>query len=191
MSKFLKIAFLSFLAIVSITSCSKRKTYADYLREERKAISNFIRANNIDVQYSKPTEWVTDDGREIYFRNSSGLYYHQIEQGAGPVAPTLGSTVLVRYIGKTLFGTVMFDRTGGISSDPHSFVLISNPNPNRNIFGIGFQEAVTYMRAGGHCKVIIPFTIGNGTNITVNGTLFSDAANYIPMFYEIWLIRVE
>jgi len=190
--KCLKIAFLSFLTIVSIASCSKTKTYADYLKEERRGISSYIAANNIDVQYLEPketSEWKTDDGRDIYFRSSSRLYYHQIARGDGAVAPVAGYTALVRYRGTTLSGTVLYDCTAGISSDPQSFQISTHPNGKR--FGVGFQEAVKYMRAGGHCKIIVPFNIGNGSNQTLNGTYFSDAANYTPMLYEIWLIRVE
>ena len=190
--KCLKIVFLSFLSIGCIASCSKTKTYADYLKEERRGISSYIAANNIDVQYLKPegtSEWKTDDEKDIYFRSPSSLYYHQIAQGDGSVAPVAGYTAFVRYRGTTLSGTVVYDCTAGISSDPQSFEISANPNGKR--FGAGFQEAVKYMRAGGHCKIIAPFNIGNGSNQTLSGTFFSDAANYTPMLYEIWLIRVE
>ena len=76
-----------------------------------------------------------------------------------------------------------------MSANPQSFILVSNPNGYT--FGVGFQEAVRFMRAGGHCKTIIPFGIGNGYNTSINGAVRSDVANYMPMFYEIWLIKVE
>ncbi len=192
MSKCLKAAFLSLLSILSIASCSKTKTYADYLKEEREGISKYISANNIDVENSKPEgtdEWKTSDGKDIYFHSSSGLYYHQIEQGSGVVAPVVGYTAYIRYVGTNLSGTVIYDCTAKYSANPQSFEISSSPSGKT--FGVGFQEAVKYMRAGGHCKIILPFNIGNGSNLTKAGTTFSDAANYVPMLYEIWLIRVE
>ena len=191
--KYIKTIFFSLLSIVSIASCSKTKTYADYLKEERESISSYINANDIHVQNSRPeepSEWKTADGKDdVYYYSSSGLYYHQIELGGGLVDPVVGYTAYVRYIGTTLSGTVMYDCTSKIDPDPQSFEIVSNPNGKR--FGIGFQEAVKYMRAGGHCKIILPFNIGNGSNLTLAGTVLSDAANYTPMLYEIWLIRVE
>jgi len=190
--KYIKAIFFSFLSIVSIASCSKTKTYADYLKEERESISSYINANNIHVQNSKPeglSEWKTDDGKDIYYRSSSSLYYHQIERGDGLVDPVVGYTAYIRYIGTTLSGTVMYDCTSKIDPDPQSFEIVSNPNGKR--FGVGFQEAVKNMRTRGHCKIIVPFNIGNGNNLTLAGTVLSDAANYTPMLYEIWLIRVD
>jgi len=198
MYKYLKTVFLSFLSILTIASCSKTKTYADYLKEERKNIAAYISANNISVlsaisiQDSEPRgtgKWQTDDGRDIYCQLPSSLYYHEIEQGDGPDEPKVGSTVLVRYIGTTLFGAEIYNCTNKISPNPDSFVISSSPSGKQ--FGTGFQEAVRNMRAGGHCKVIIPFNIGNGSNWTVSGTAYSDTYNYTPMVYEIWLIRVE
>ena len=193
MSKYLKTAFLSFLSILTIASCSKTKTYADYLKEERENIEKYISANNISVQNSKPEgtgKWQTADGRDIYYLSSwTGAYYHQIERGDGPQEPEVGYTVYVRYTGKDLFGAEMYDYTLKSSPDPDSFEISSSPGGKR--FGTGFQEAVRNMRAGGHCKVIIPFNAGNGSNWTVSGTAVSDTYNYTPMVYEIWLMRVE
>ncbi len=192
MSKYLKIIFFSLLAVTIAASCDTRKTYADRLKEERKGITNYIAKNNIQVERAKPEgegEWITEEGKEIYFHSSSGLYYHQIKQGDRQVAPTVGYSVYVRYRGTTLSGKIVYDYTPQYQPNPAFFVISSNPNKKQ--FGIGFQEAVRYMRTGGHCKIIVPFNLGNGNNWTLEGRLVSDAADYIPMVYEIWLENVE
>jgi FKBP-type peptidyl-prolyl cis-trans isomerase len=190
MSKYLKIVFLSLL-VISIASCSKRKTYADYLKEERKAISSYIAANNIQVEYSKPEgngKWATNDGKDIYWQTASSLYYHQIELGDGPIAPTTGWTAYVHYIGTTLSGTIVYNHTYN-QTDPASFLISSSPSGKQ--FGAGFQEAVRNLRVGGHCRIIVPFNVGNGLNQTLAGTYISDAENYTPMIYDIWLLNLE
>jgi len=190
MSKYLKIVFLSLL-VVSIASCSKRKTYADYLKEERKAISSYIAAKNIHVQHSKPEgdeKWETNDGKEIYWQTASGLYYHQIELGDGSIAPVTGWTAYVHYTGTTLSGIVEYNHTNN-QTDPASFLI--SPNPNGKQFGVGFQEAVKYLRTGGHCKIIVPFNLGNGANQTWDGRFISDNESRRPMIYEIWLLNLE
>jgi FKBP-type peptidyl-prolyl cis-trans isomerase len=162
------------------------------LKEERKNIAAYISANDISVQHSKPEgtgRWQTEDGRDIYFQSSSSLYYHQIELGDGSGELVNGSTAYIRYIGTTLFGVEVYNSTNRVSPDPDFLTISSNPSGRR--LGAGFQEAVRNMRVGGHCKVIIPFNIGNGSNWTVSGTVFSDMHNYVPMVYEIWLVGVE
>jgi FKBP-type peptidyl-prolyl cis-trans isomerase len=179
--------------MLTIASCSKTKTYADYLNEERENIAKYISANNISVQNSKPEgvgEWKTADGKDIYYHSSSGLYYHQIEKGDGQeLVDYMGYRAYVRYIGTNLFGNEIYNWTAKFEPDPDSFEISSSPNGKR--FGIGFQEAVKNMGTGGHCKIIVPFNLGNGNNWTTSGAIFSDAANYTPMIYEIWLIRLE
>ena len=58
-------------------------------------------------------------------------------------------------------------------------------------YGVGFQQAVKNLRVGGHCQVIIPFKLANNNLVTISGTRRSDASNYQPMFYDIWLVALE
>ena len=194
MFKYIKIilAVSPLIMLNVVSSCSKTKTYADYLKEERKKIDGYINSNQIDVRSTKPdatqNEWKNDAGNDIYYHASSGLYYHQIDSGNGN--PALGyKEALVRYMGYDLSGILIYDCTGNNSYDPHSVNLVSGTTGRT--FGSGFQEAVKYMREGGHCKIIIPFAIGNGTNVTIAGTARSDMGEYAPMLYEIWLLKVE
>jgi FKBP-type peptidyl-prolyl cis-trans isomerase len=178
--------------LVGLLSCSKTKTYADYLEEERKNIKNYINSNQIEIRMTQPEgdgEWKTDDGRDIYFLSASGLYYHQIDKGAGDRTPVVRSTVYVRYKGEKLSGEVLYNTMYDQAADPDYFVVVSNASTAK--FGIGFQEAVRNLTKGGHCKVIIPFTIGNGYNQTIQGTSIADAANYTPMVYEIILENIQ
>ena len=181
------------LIMLGVVSCNKTKTYAAYLKEERKKISDYIDYNQIDVWNTKPdatlNEWKNEKGNDIYFRTSSGLYYHQIDSGTGELANDYKGAY-VRYRGTDLSGILIYDCTGNSSPNPQFVNLISGTS-NR-IFGSGFQEAVKKMREGGHCKIIIPFAIGNGPNLPIGSTTpLSDSESYTPMLYEIWLIKVE
>lgn len=191
MCKHLKIAFLLLSSILFIASCSKTKTYADYLKEERENIKRYINNNAIEVQNARPEgtgEWKTEDGRDLYFQTATGLYYHQILLGEGRI-PKVGNEVQVRYVGKELSGAVIYDCTDRYSPNPQSFYLVTSPSGQR--FGVGFQEAVKYLQVGGRCRIILPFNIGNGTNLTLEEISRSDAMNYTPMIYEIELISLD
>lgn len=192
MGRILKLSLL--LAVASLLcSCDKNKTYAEYLEDEKEAISEYISSNKIKVTGEVPEgdgEWLTEEGNPIYYRSESGLYYHQVEKGDGELKPESGYTVYFRFVGRNLFGTTVYDCTERYTANPQSLVL-SNASSFSSSYRAGFHEALRNMRAGGHCKTIIPFKIGNETLTTVNGTLQSDATDYIPMTYEIWLLRVE
>ena len=176
-------------------SCKDTETYADYVENEKEEIAAFITNNKIAVTENRPTskgEW-KDGDRDLYYNYTSGkadgLYYHQVELGDGDLVPRNNWTAYVRYIGYTLDGKEVYNCTASYSPDPQGFVLLSSPYGTR--FGVGFQEAVKNLRVGGHCKVIIPFDLGNSNNITITGGKRSDLDNKQPMLYESWLVGLE
>ena len=185
---------LMLLAVAPFCSCDRDKTYSDYLKEEKQDIKNFISKNSISVTSTVQNgndEWLDAEGNPIYYKFSDELYYHQIDKGdTTTLAPKTGSTVYVRYIGKNLAGKVYYDCSVSATANPENFKLLSSPDSDCT-YGEGFQKAVRQLRADGHCTCIIPFKIGNGYNNTIYGTTISDAEEYMPMFYEIWVTRVE
>lgn len=191
---FSKIIGVALLALLPL-SCKDSETYADYVESEKEEIATFITSNNIAVTEKMPDgtgQW-KDGDRELYYNYTSGkadgLYYHQVELGDGDLVPQNNWTAYVRYVGYTLSGKEIYNCTARYSPDPQGFVLLNSPYGTR--FGVGFQQAVKNLRVGGHCKVIIPFDIGNSYNITINGGNRSDIDNKQPMLYEIWLVGLE
>ncbi|MCQ2192138.1 MAG: DUF4827 domain-containing protein [Paludibacteraceae bacterium] len=181
------------------SSCKHEKTYADYLEDEKRAIKNYISSNNIKVVTTMPdstTEWIDADGSPVYYRFSDGLLFHLIDKGdTTTLEPNINNMAWVRHIGVTLSGVTLFDCSAARNPNPDCFRIISSPNYDRtlwaDVYGVGFQKAVRNMYAGGHCKVIIPFKIGNGYAVDLYGIQSSDGDAKRPMAYEIWLTRVE
>ncbi|MBR2261853.1 MAG: DUF4827 family protein [Paludibacteraceae bacterium] len=179
-----------------LVGCRKSETYADYLEAQEEAIDEFVSKNNIKVVGTMPegetSEWMSDGQKVFYLYNSGdaeGLYYHQVELGTGDMKPQNNYTALVRYRGSKLSGELIYACTVDVSPDPVSFVLLSDAEGAT--LSTGFQQAVKNLRVGGHCQVIIPFSIGNSDLVTVKGGVFSDSKNRVPMFYDIWLVGLE
>ena len=195
----LKSIFVSFACVaslaISFSSCNHEKTYAEHLEDEKDKINEFIAKNKIvtvDFMPTQSSEWLTPNGNPVYYKFSNGLYFHLIDKGdTTTLAPKVGNTVTLRYVGKNLDGAVIYDWSEQASVSPTNFRILASPNSSSNIYAEGFQKAVRCLYAGGHCTVIIPFKIGNGYNNNIYGGTTSDAADYRPMFYEIWVSRVE
>lgn len=189
-----KTVIVGMMCVLTLSACKKSNTYADYKETEDEAIAAYLDNHNIIVTKAEPQsdeEWL-EDGREVYCTyNSSkmdGLYFHLCERGEGRT-PEVNWTAYVRYIGTNTKGSEYYNCTASYSPDPLSFVVRDNAVGER--YGSGFQEAVKKLKVGGHCKVIIPFSLGNSSLTTVSGGVFSDRANYQTMCYEIWLVAVE
>lgn len=180
---------------VALFSCKDTETYADRVDDEKEAIKSFIAGKNFAVTTSMPTdslEWM-DGNKKLFYKYETGvlegLYYHQVEKGTG-AEPQTNWKAYVRYKGYDMTGKLYYDCTAATNPDPLSFILLQNPTSNNN-YGRGFQYAVRNLRVGGHCQVIIPFDLANGTLSTVTGGKRSDADEYKPMFYDIWLVALE
>lgn len=186
---------ISFLVLISMFSCKKGNTYADHVEAEDDAIDEYVEKNNISIVGKMPegdSEWMDGDQKVYYLYGSGradGLYYHQVSLGDGDVKPQENWTAYVRYQGYTLSGELVYDCTASVSPDPLSFIVLSNATGAS--YGVGFQQAVKNLRVGGHCQVIIPFKLANNNLVTISGTKRSDASNYQPMFYDIWLVALE
>lgn len=182
------------MAALAFSSCKDGETYAEHLEDEKDAISSYLKTNKISVVKTSPdstTEWLTEEGNLVYYQFSDGLYFHLIEKGdTTTLAPKVGNMVFMRYIGKDMNSDVIYDCSVARTANPECVRLISSPTSDVT-FGEGFQKAVRCLYAGGHCKIIVPFKIGNGFNNTVYGTTESDAEKYRPMEYEIWVTRIE
>jgi FKBP-type peptidyl-prolyl cis-trans isomerase len=112
-----------------------------------------------------------------YIRKESGLYYADVIAGTGNHA-NQHDTAYVLFVGYYLSGTKF--STNINSSAPHD-TLIFPINEGKMI--AGFDEAITYMNAGGKSMIIVPSYLGYG-----EAGYYMTA--YTPLLYTILLCRV-
>jgi FKBP-type peptidyl-prolyl cis-trans isomerase len=106
----------------------------------------------------------------------SGLYYYEAVTGTGRT-PKKSDTVYVKYTGKLLNGTVFDTNVGDADSLKYPALegwLID-----------GFEESISYMKAGGKSTAILPSSLAYGPN--GNGNIWG----YTPLLFEIELCKVK
>jgi len=156
--------FLTFLVVLISTSCSNVKTFAQQLDDEQATIKAYVNrsGNNFIVLNSFPTDkkWMKD-GRDIYVKTTSGIYFHLVDSGDMSIkADSLvaKNTVIPRYKQYNL--TATSDTTSNWSTIdypyPPEFVYLDMTQSCK-----AFQEAVTYMKYNeSQAKIIVPFLLG-------------------------------
>lgn len=156
-NKFLKSFFALALVVllISATSCDPSKKYEE---DERNAITSYL-LDNSTLNYELKT---------------SGLYFLEVKAGEGAQAET-HDTAYVIYKGMFLSGTA-FDTNVGKDT------LIFPVNEGWMI--PGFDESITYMRAGGKAQVVIPSKLAYGP------TGYYMIGGYTPLLYDIELARL-
>jgi FKBP-type peptidyl-prolyl cis-trans isomerase len=141
------------LLILGFVSC--KTVDENSFQKEMEVLADYIKTNNISV---KPT--------------ASGLYYIELKEGTGNF-PRIGETVVVKYTGKLLNGTV-FD------SGKFSFKLGTGQVIK------GWDEGIAMMKKGEIAQLIIPSDLAYGANgsgpIPPYSTLIFDVELILPHF---------
>lgn len=117
------------------------------------------------------------DNDILVLPTASGLYYIELEEGTG-LAPLTGQTCVTTFTGSLLDGRVFADVT---ESNPYSFNFGVTPVIE------GFEEGVSYMKAGGKAIFIIPFDLGYGKSGSSDGII----PPYSTIMYEVELKQVN
>jgi FKBP-type peptidyl-prolyl cis-trans isomerase FkpA len=129
-----KILLIIIPALMVLNACKKKET-VDYNAQNKADIEKYVADNNLNAQ-STP----------------SGLYYVIDKQGSGP-KPTINSAVSVGYKGYLVDGSV-FDETP--KNQPATFKL-------SNVIK-GWQEGIQLFNEGGSGLLLIPSSLGYGSN---------------------------
>lgn len=191
----MKLRNFIFFLMVALTSVSCRENnYADYVREEDKAIDNYFKSINAVVVADKPAkaqnEWLDADGRKIFYRTPSGLYYHQVYLGdTTSTKPIVSSTAYVRYSAKDLNGGLVYSCEEKYSANPVG-VFIQGSYIS-DIYGVGFQESVMNLYKGGVCESVVSFKIKNNYTSTIDSKVSKADLEYTPMLYNIRVVNVQ
>lgn len=155
-SKRIGLLVIAGIVMISISSCNLTKKYE---KEEREKIQSYLNSHsNLDYQ-----------------KKASGLYYLDDTLGTGAQV-VQGDSVFVMYTGYYLTETKFGTNYG--STDTLKF------KAGLGQMIAGFDEAITYMRAGGKSKIVVPSYLAYGTS----GYFM---AAYTPLQFDIWLKRLK
>lgn len=131
--------YLSLILIVmlAIVSCKKDDT-ATQADTDEQIIKDYLANNSLEAT-----------------RHESGIYYNIVKEGGGS-HPNVSNTIIIKYKGQLIDGTV-FDESGNSSA---TFPLSSLIR--------GWQFGVPLLKPGGKGIFYIPSALGYGPNGTAN-----------------------
>ncbi|MBI3137654.1 MAG: FKBP-type peptidyl-prolyl cis-trans isomerase [Sphingobacteriales bacterium] len=132
---------------------------------------NSCKAKTVESEKATMLSYAASNGITAT-EHSSGIMYQVVTAGSGP-APTLSSTVSVRYTGKLLDGTVFDSQTGNPISFPLNQVIP------------GWQIGLPLIQEGGLIKLIIPSSLCYGC--TGVGAIPGNSV----LYFEIQLVDVQ
>lgn len=173
---------ISLLGLLLISaSCNKKKTYAELLKDEAKAIDRFITSNKLSILKEFPKDGKFKEN-EFYKDPATGVYYNILKVGDTTNLPKIksGNEVHVRFRGLKYF-SIKNDSTEYSnlnSSLPESFTYRGSVNlETRSYYSStvgGWAVPLQNIGHTGKVKMIVPFTWGSQT----------DKQSYTPTYYD-------
>ncbi len=176
---------LSLIALTILgSSCNKRKTYADLLKEENKAIDKFIAKNKLVILDAFPKNGTFKE-KEFYRDPATGVYYSIVEVGdtINTKKAKDGSEVHVRFKGLKYFSkndSIEYNNYDPIRSPfPESFTYRGPVTMlNRSLYSsttAGWAVPLQHVGRNGKVRMIVPFNMGSQ----------GDQQAYTPTYYDI------
>ncbi len=150
-------------------SCNKTKTYAQYLKEETRAIDKFINQNNLVILENFPKDSVFK-ANEFYRDPATGVYFNIVDRGVSQAKVKFGEEIYVRYSGLTYFAnekdTISYSNMDLIRSPFPEILIYRGPVTmrNRDLYsGTTPAWAVPLSSIGhnGKVRLIVPFNMGS------------------------------
>jgi len=177
------------LAIIIIScissSCNQSKSLQELLREESKALDQFITMNNFSILRYYPADGVFKENE--YYKSSDGLFFHVVDSGNGTRVRLLNEVSIRFDYCQYLKNVVAGDSsvwTPPPSDLPYGFVYgISQTYSSSYYYSYygyysplcqAWVTPLTYVGEGAVIDMIIPSSIGS----------YSDNTNVAPIFYK-------
>ncbi len=165
-----------FTIIMSAVSCKDQKTYADYLKEETKAIDEFIVKNNLNILNKFPSNGVFGE-KDFYKDPETKVYFNIVEYGDTTENIFIGEKIFVRFMGLKYF--MVDDSTTYTNNDninPQEIDYVGPVNSSTRSYYTVPGWAVPLHRIGHNAlvKMIIPFNMGSST----------ERSQYQPTYYD-------
>lgn len=163
------IIFLLLGLMLVTASCNKTKTYAQYLKEETRAIDKFINQNNLVILENFPKDTVFK-ANEFYRDPATGVYFNIVDRGTYRTKANLGEEIYVRYSGLKYFAnerdTISYSNMDPLRSPLPETLIYRGPVTmrNRDLYsGTTPAWAVPLSSIGhnGKVKLIVPFNMGS------------------------------
>ncbi|ULB35603.1 MULTISPECIES: DUF4827 family protein [Proteiniphilum] len=187
MKKINIIPFLLIGLLILIISCNDRKSYADYLKDESRAINLFIAKNNFAILDKFPENGNFEE-KEFYKDPNTGVYFNIISYGDTTDSKQWRvqwrEKVFIRFKGLQYFmsnDTIRYSNSQSTFPEELEF-LGPVTSSNKNSYGTpAWAVPLLYIGHNGKVKMIVPFEVGSSY----------DRSQYQPTYYDEVSYRFE
>ncbi|MDR2816266.1 MAG: DUF4827 domain-containing protein [Proteiniphilum sp.] len=172
---------LTLIGLLIITaSCNNKKSYADYLKDERKAIDLLIAKNNLEILSKFPANSVFGEN-EFYKDPNTGVYFNIITLGDTTHRLQWREKIHVRFKGLNYFkdnDTILYSNFLSAFPEELEYIGPVSSATKSSYTNAGWVVPLTYVGHKGRVKMIIPFEMGSSYDQTYYQPTYYDLVEY-------------
>ncbi|MDE6264190.1 MAG: DUF4827 domain-containing protein [Paramuribaculum sp.] len=175
------IAAVALIACSAMQSCSDRKSYAQMLEDENKAVNLFLADQKVIGYIADNKDFITGKDAPFYQLDPEGnLYMQVIEKGDGPMV----SDNQVVYFRFTRYNINYYTSEGGMTSEGNSETIEYGDQSFRygntslessTQWGTGIQVPLSVLPLNSHVKLVVKSQLG----------WYSEISYVTPFLYDI------
>jgi hypothetical protein len=167
--------------VYSLSSCDKQKSLQERLQEEKRAIEQYIRSEELVILDKYPEGRAF--GKNEFFRTSDGLYIHVVDSGSGRRAIPLVDEVTVRFEYRYDIAISNSTKSYWVESTllaPFSFKygLSQSYKVSGSLVCAGWVYPLSYVGEDAVVDLIIPSALGSAEDNNVSYGIIN------PVFYK-------
>jgi hypothetical protein len=174
--------------VIALSSCNKNKTYAQMVKDQKRAIDKLIVTEGLEITKEYPADGVFGEKEFVLLDN--GVYLNIVDSGNGNRAVLYKTTILMRCSGPFIFelapDTGRFDTFENNSSPvefTYGYASLKMQSTNMSweesyFLSTGLESVLAYVGENAIVKLIIPFDVGSSYQANFSAPLYYDKVKF-------------
>lgn len=172
---------MGLMLALGVASCSKGTSYAELLRDERKATNQFLAQHRIVNEIPADTIFETGEDAPYYRLDEDGNVYMQVlKAGSKDNRPKTGDRIYFRFMYFSIFDWVtgsysVYGNATDMNSDPTYFIFGDYSTSSSYNYGYGLQMPLAFVGVDSEVNLVIKSQYG----------FSQDISNVIPYHFNV------
>ncbi|MDR0845404.1 MAG: DUF4827 domain-containing protein [Tannerella sp.] len=180
------LALVLLSGLIALSSCNKNRTYAQMIKEQKRAIDRLIVKEGFEITKKYPANGVFGEKEFVLLDN--GIYLNIVDSGNGNRPVPYKTTILMRCSGKFILDTDtgtfdLFDNYFSPIEFTYGYSTLKTQSTSASeqdltFLSVAMDSVLNYVGENSIVKLIVPFDIGSSYQASYGAPLYYDKVKF-------------